>query len=198
MVDQAARDKWDRKHAESRPASPMPARVLTEHAHLLPKSGVALDLACGQGGNALFLARRGLAAHAWDISRIAIDELQRQAVAENLEIQTSIRDVSEHPPDPGSFDVICVSFYLEQTITRQIIEALKPQGLLFYQTFIHEKVTDEGPGNPAYRLGPNELLELFAPLHVLAYREEGRTGDLQQGLRNTAWLVAQRRRDRSA
>lgn len=146
----------------------------------------------------MFLARRGLAAHAWDISRIAIDELQRQAVAENLEIQTSIRDVSEHPPDPGSFDVICVSFYLEQTITRQIIEALKPQGLLFYQTFIHEKVTDEGPGNPAYRLGPNELLELFAPLHVLAYREEGRTGDLQQGLRNTAWLVAQRRRDRSA
>lgn len=142
----------------------------------------------------MFLARRGLAAHAWDISGIAIDELQRLAQVENLEIQTSIRDVSERPPDPSSFDVICVSFYLERTITRQIIEALKPQGLLFYQTFIHEKVTDEGPGNPSYRLGPNELLELFAPLHVLAYREEGRTGDLQQGLRDTAWLVAQRRR----
>ena len=194
MVDQAAWDKWDRKHTESRPAPPMPARVLTEHAHLLPKSGVALDLACGQGGNALFLARRGLAAHAWDISGVAIDELQRLAQVENLEIQTSIRDVSEHPPDPGSFDVICVSFYLERTITRQIIAALKPQGLLFYQTFIHEKVTDEGPDNSSYRLGPNELLELFAPLHVLAYREEGRTGDLQQGLRDTAWLVAQRRR----
>ncbi|MXY14122.1 MAG: methyltransferase domain-containing protein [Proteobacteria bacterium] len=198
MVDQAARDKWDRKHAESPQAPPVPARVLTEHARLLPKSGIALDLACGQGGNALFLARRGLVVHAWDISGIAIDELQRLAMAENLEIQTSIRDVSEHPPGPGSFDVICVSFYLERTIIRQIIEALKPQGLLFYQTFIHEKVTDEGPGNPSYRLGPNELLELFAPLHVLAYREEGRTGDLQQGLRDTAWLVGQKRKGGSA
>ena len=120
-------------------------------------------------------------------------QLQRQAMGENLEIQASIRDVSEQPPDSGSFDVICVSFYLERTITRQITDALKPEGLLFYQTFIHEKVTDEGPGNPSYRLAPNELLELFAPLHVLAYREEGRTGDLQQGLRDTAWLVAQRR-----
>lgn len=198
MVDQAARDKWDRKHAESPPAPPMPARVLAEYAHLLPKEGVALDLACGRGGNALFLARRGLATHAWDISGIAIDELQRLALTENLEIQTSIRDVSEHPPDPGSFDVICVSFYLERTITPQIIEALKPQGLLFYQTFIHEKATDEGPSNPFYRLGPNELLELFAPLHVLAYREEGHTGDLQQGLRDTAWLVGQRRKGDSA
>ena len=133
-------------------------------------------------------------AHAWDISGVAIDELQRLATGKGLEIQASIRDVSEQPPDPGSFDVICVSFYLERTITRQITEALKPEGLLFYQTFIHEKVTDEGPGNPSYRLAPNELLELFAPLHVLAYREEGRTGDLQQGLRDTAWLVAQRRR----
>ena len=194
MVDEAAREKWDRKHAESSPAPPMPARVLTEYAHLLPKNGAALDLACGQGGNALFLARRGLATHAWDISGIAIDELQRLAKGEGLEIQASIRDVSEQPPDPDSFDVICVSFYLERTITRQITEALKPEGLLFYQTFIHEKVTDEGPGNPSYRLTPNELLELFATLHVLAYREEGCTGNLQQGLRDTAWLVAQRRR----
>ena len=50
------------------------------------------------------------------------------------------------------------------------MEALKPQGLLFYQTFTHERVTDQGPSNPSYRLAPNELLELFAPLHVLVTR----------------------------
>lgn len=193
MADQSARDKWDRKHAGAFCEAPQPTGVLVEHAHLLPKSGVALDLACGRGGNALFLARRGLAVHAWDLSGTAIDALHERARAGNLKIQTCIRDVSERPPSPGAFDVICVSFYLERTITDRIIEALKPEGLLLYQTFIHEKITDNGPSNPAYRLGPNELLGLFAPLHVLAYREEGRTGDPQQGLRDVAWLVGQRR-----
>ncbi len=197
-MDQAAQDKWDRKHAEASSEALRPAGVLTEYAHLLPKSGVALDLACGRRSNALFLAQRGLEVHAWDISGTAINDLQRRAEAEHLEIQTSIRDVSKSPPSSNVFDVICVSFYLERTITSHIMEALKPQGLLFYQTFTHERVTEQGPNNPSYRLAPNELLELFAPLHVLAYREEGRTGNLQQGLRDTAWLVGQRRESGSA
>ena len=195
MVDEAAREKWERRYAQdSIGSSPEPANVLSEYAHLLPESGTALDLACGRGGNALFLARRGFKVHAWDISKAAIDGLGHQAKSEGLEIKTCECDVNESPPSSNMFDVICVSFYLERAITTQIMEALKPQGLLFYQTFTHERVTDQGPSNPSYLLGPNELLELFAPLHVLAYREEGRTGNLQQGLRETAWLVAQRRR----
>lgn len=193
MTDKAAREKWDRRHAASDSGSPTPSRVLVEYACLLPETGVALDLACGQGGNALLLARRGLAVHAWDLSEIAIGRLQRRATAEKLEMQASIRDVSESPPASDTFDVICASFYLERAITRQITEALRPRGLLFYETFIHEKVTDCGPSNPSYRLGPNELLELFAPLHVLAYRELGCVGDTAQGVRDVAWLVGQRR-----
>ncbi len=198
MGDEAAREKWDRRYAQGPADSPAPAQVLSEYAHLLPESGTALDLACGRGGNALFLARRGLEVHAWDISKAAIDGLGHQAKSEGLEIRTCECDVNESPPSSNMFDVICVSFYLERAIAGQIMEALKPRGLLFYQTFTHERVTDDGPGNPSYRLGPNELLELFAPLHVLAYREEGRTGNLQLGLRDTAWLVAQRRRGESA
>ena len=134
------------------------------------------------------MARRGLAAHAWDISKTVIDALRRQAAAEHLEARAAV-----HPPSPDAFDVICVSFYLERAIARDIASALKSEGLLFYQTFIHEKVTEQGPANPSYRLGPNELLELFSPLHVLAYRELGCVGDTGQGLRDTAWLVGQRR-----
>ena len=191
-MDETAREKWDRKHAEAIPVAQEPAKVLTEYAYLLPKTGIALDLACGRGGNALFLARRELVVHAWDISRIAIDELQRQAGAENLEIQTSILDVSECPPSSKTFDVICVSFYLERAIASQIMDALKPQGLLFYQTFTHERVSDEGPSNPSYRLASNELLELFAPLHILAYQELGLVGNVERGVRDVAWLVGQR------
>lgn len=193
MPDETAREKWNSRYAKTPEDKPVPAQVLSEYAYLLPGSGTALDLACGRGGNALFLARSGLVVHAWDISRVAVDKLQRLAMEENLEIQTSIRDVCEHPPSSNTFDVVCVSFYLERAITGQIIESLKPQGLLFYQTFIHEKVSDHGPSNPSYRLGPNELLELFAPLHVLAYQELGCTGDTGQGVRDAAWLVGQKR-----
>ena len=49
--------------------------ALREYAFLLPETGTALDLACGRGGNALLLARRGLQAHAWDISEEAIEHL---------------------------------------------------------------------------------------------------------------------------
>ncbi len=193
MVDDAAWEKWDRRYADKPAGSPEPAQVLLEHAYLLPKSGTALELACGRGGSALFLARRGFRVQAWDISRAAIEGLELQAKAEGLEVETGVRDVRESPPPPDTFNVICVSYYLERSIVGPIIQALKPRGLLFYQTFIHEKVTDLGPSNPSYRLGPNELLELFAPLHVLVYQELGCVGDTEQGVRDTAWLVGQRR-----
>ena len=181
---------------------PKACTVLREYAFLLPETGTALDLACGRGGNALRLARRGLQVHAWDLSERVIEGLAREAEVEGLCVETEVeglcvetevRDVQASPPEPGTFDVICVSFYLERARCGAIIEALRPDGLLFYQTFLHEKVSDEGPSHPAYRLGANELLELFAPLHVLAYQELGRVGDTGQGLRDVAWLVAQKR-----
>ena len=191
MVDEGAREKWDRRYVQDPAGSPTPAQVLSDYAYLLPESGTALDLACGRGGNALFLARRGFKVHAWDISKAAIEGLDRQAKSEGLEIEARVCDAQESPPTLKSFDVICVSFYLDRDICNPVISALRANGLLFYQTFIHEKITDEGPSNPAYRLGPNELLELFSPLHVLAYQELGRVGNTGQGMRNTAWLVAQ-------
>ena len=193
MADERARGTWNRKYRKAPSGKPGACAALREYAFLLPAAGQALDLACGRGGNALFLARRGLQAHAWDISEEAIEALAREAEAEKLCVRTEVRDVQGSPPEPETFDVICVSFYLERGLCGALIEALRPGGLLFYQTFLREKVTDEGPGNPAYRLGANELLELFAPLHVLAYQELGRTGDTGQGVRDTAWLVAQRR-----
>ncbi|MFU8833506.1 MAG: SAM-dependent methyltransferase, partial [Wenzhouxiangella sp.] len=65
-------------------------------------------------------------------------------------------------------------------------------GLLFYETFTREKVDDAGPSNPDFLLAPNELLHLFSPLRLLAYREEGVVGDAGRGLRNVAYLVGRR------
>ena len=197
MSIDSAEKKWNKIYATKSSSTQIEnattVKVLTEHVHLLPKSGLALDLACGLGGNAIFLANHGFTTYAWDISEIAIKNLLAYCEEINLGIIAETRDVEKYPPAPNSFDVISISYYLERKLTASILNALKPNGLLFYQTFLEEKVTDAGPSNPKYRLQENELLELFSPLHVLAYQEYGIVGDVNQGLRDVALLVAQKR-----
>jgi tellurite methyltransferase len=183
--------KWDQRYrSQDRPA--LAAAVLVHNAHLLPTVGRALDLACGLGANALFLARRGLAVAAWDLSPVAIGRLRADASGQGLILDAQVRDVVADPPDPASFDVILVAHFLDRGLCPAIATALSPGGLLFYQTFTREAVSDLGPPNPAYRLGRNELLGLFPALVVRAYREEGTLGDTRLGLRDLALLVVQR------
>jgi 2-polyprenyl-3-methyl-5-hydroxy-6-metoxy-1,4-benzoquinol methylase len=184
--------KWDARYRAAE-GEATACYVLREFAHLLPAAGEALDLACGRGGNALLLAEQGLLTQAWDLSSVAIDTLQTTADACGLAIQASVRDVEQEPLQANSFDVIVVSYFLERDLAPALINALKPGGLLFYETFIREKPQGVGPSNPGYLLGANELLDLFADLHVLAYREEGLVGAMEKGQRNVAMLVAQKR-----
>ncbi len=187
----ALRSMWDRRHnANDQPV--LPATVLTRNAHLLPNRGTALDLACGLGGNALFLAARGLTVSAWDLSQVAVERVRAQAKTGGLQIEVQARDIIARPPPPSSFDVIVVSHFLDRGLAPAIAPALRPGGLLFYQTFAREAVTDQRPSNPEFRLQQNELLQLFAGLVVRVYRDEGRLGDLSRGVRDLAMLVAQR------
>ncbi len=188
---EALRCKWDSRYRAT-DRFPDPAGVLLENRHLLPTRGRALDLASGLGANALLLARWGLSVSAWDLSPVAIAALKTRAAAEGLALEAEVRDVLCHPPAPARFDVILVSHFLARDLAPAISAALLPGGLLFYQTFVRESVTDQGPGNPAYRLNRNELLRLFSDLVVRFYREEGRVGDLDRGTRDVAQLVAQR------
>lgn len=184
--------QWNQRYRNDNPVdTPSPAFVLTENAHLLPERGNALDLACGLGGNALFMAKRGLQVVAWDYSRVAIEQLNQLAEHQKVSLQAEVRDVVMDPPEGQSFDVIAVSHFLDRSIISDLINTLKPGGLLFYQTFVQEKVNDTGPGNPDFLLKPNELLELFSSLRKLVYREEGLVGNIKQGFRNEAFLVAQ-------
>ena len=169
------RDKWDRRYREQS-MPPVACAVLREHRALLPAAGAALDLACGRGGNALLLAAAGLDVTAWDLSPVAIDQL-RQAVG-TLNIDAAVHDVIAEPPEPGRFDVIVVSYFLERSLAPALIAALRPGGLLFYQTFGPERIDDHGPTNPAYRLQQDELLELFAPLATQVYCTTGLRGEV--------------------
>jgi SAM-dependent methyltransferase len=187
----ALQAKWNQRY-RSAEGLPEPALVLREHAHLLPTPGEALDLACGLGASALWLAERRFRVRAWDLSPVAIARLSSVVRERGLPVEVQVRDVLESPPLPEGFDLILVAHFLDRGLCPAIEAALRPGGVLFYQTFSREAVNDRGPSHPAYRLAPNELLELFPNLIVKAYREEGRLGDASRGIRDLALLVAQR------
>lgn len=186
----AIREKWDQRYGSAE-GLPEPALILREYDHLLPVPGRALDLACGLGTSALWLAERGFRVSAWDLSPVAIARVTVSAEEHGLAVEAAVRDVIAEPPPPGSFDLILVAHFLERGLAPAIAAALRPGGVLFYQTFSREAVSARGPSDPAYRLAPNELLRLFPGLIVRAYRDEGRLGDTSRGMRDLALLVAQ-------
>jgi len=186
------RTKWNIRHAQAQDIGEAP-RVLRDNLHLLPPSGDALDLACGRGAGALLLASRGLRVQAWDLSEVAIERLIAEALAQGVgNVHALVRDAIRQPPEPGSFDLILVSFFLDRGLAPHLINALRPGGLLIYQTFTRAAVSACGPCNPEYRLGDNELLRMFSGLIVRFYREEGLLGDLGAGCRDVAMLVAEK------
>ena len=184
--------KWDAIYQKSAEGEYTAVRVLQENQHLLPEGGCALELACGMAANAAFLARKGLSTTAWDISAVVIERLQTSPAMQDLPITFEARDIVQQPPEEASFDVIVVSYFLDRSLIPHVKRALKPSGLIFYQTFTQTYVNEGGPRSRDFRLADNELLQLFGDYQVLVYREEGRVGDLQQGYRDEALIVAQK------
>jgi 2-polyprenyl-3-methyl-5-hydroxy-6-metoxy-1,4-benzoquinol methylase len=187
-------NKWNHIYSQSGHECYPAVEVLTENDFLLPATGMALDLASGLGANAIFLAELGLAVTAWDISVVAIDKLTAYAVQQGLNINACQEKIMADSFTECSFDVIVVSRFLDRTLSDAIIGALKPDGLLFYQTFTREKTSRKPPNNPDYLLTENELLALFSPLRLIFYRENALIGEQLRGLRNEAQFVGQKRK----
>jgi len=183
--------KWDTIY-RNKLSEPTAASVLENYHYLLPTQGIALDLACGQGGNALLLARSGLEVQAWDVSPVAIEQLKERADLKKLNIDAQVHDVIISPPLPESVDVLVVSFFLDRELCAQLYSALKPGGLLFYQTYCQQKISEQGPINPEYLLADNELLQLFPQMKVRVYQQDALLGNHRKGLRNQAILVAEK------
>ncbi len=191
MMSRPTMTKWDRRFADA--TSPNePAKVLKDNTHLLPPAGRALDLACGLGGNALLLAQHGMQVDAIDASAVALQKLAGFAHEQALAIHTLQLDVERDPLPPQRYDIIVCSHFLFRPLCSQISQRLQTDGLLFYQTFTRNKLTDRGPDSPAYLLQTNELLRLFAQLELVAYREDGRNGDLDRGYRDVACYIGKR------
>ena len=186
------KNKWDKYYDSNIKGPPSPSEVLYFNQHLLPVKGNALDLACGYGSNAICLAMNGLNVSAWDISIIALEKLSLRSKELDFIINCEIRDVLQQPPEPDTFDIIVVSKFLDRKLIKHIRHAIKPNGLIFYQTFIKDRIIKSGPENPNYQLNENELLDFFEDWKLIFYKEEGMIGDLSRGFRNQAMIISQK------
>lgn len=181
--------KWEDCYKDADIATATPASVLENNVHLLSHHGQALDLACGRAGNAQLLATKNFQVDAFDLSPNVINALKQY---DQTSINPQVWNSEEDTLKISYYDVIVVSYFLQRDLFPTIIQALKPKGLLFYQTWSQESVDSSGPRNPNFRLRQGELLSHCNGMRIILYQEEGNTGDVNLGNRNEACLIAQK------
>ena len=128
-----------------------------------------LDLACGAGRHVGFLTGRGVAVTAVDrdLSRLGNlrDHARVTAIAADLESGTA-----PWRPEPGAYGGVIVTNYLYRPLLPALVAALKPGGVLIYETFAQGNEALGKPSNPDFLLHPGELLDAVqGRLTVVAY-----------------------------
>ena len=162
-------ERFDRKgFALGREPNPF----LKKHTSRLPK-GRALDLATGEGKNAVFLAQHGFQVDAVDISGLGLRKAKKLAKQTGVTIHTIQADLDSYRIPEGTYDLIANFYFLKRNLIPRIKRGLKKGGRVIFETYIleHRNLATEGPKQSKYFLGPNELLRMFDGFRVLFYRE---------------------------
>jgi SAM-dependent methyltransferase len=167
-----------------------PPAWLVEHRDLLVGGGRALDLACGPGRVARYLADLGYDVLAVDVSDVAVGAVRDAAREHGLAVEARVVDLEREPIPQGPYDVIAIFMFLQRDLFGPVQDALAPGGLLFHETF--DAGCCEGGArsvNPAYVLERDELLRTYPALEVLDHR----SGVIdREGGRSLSSLVARK------
>ncbi len=170
-MSEADRDKWDTRYRQgSYQARTHPTELLAEWLPRLPR-GRALDVACGAGRNALYLAAAGYQVDAIDISRVALDRLGATAQARDLEVTCIETDLESGELPDQSYDLIVMARYSQPSLIPRLLHLLRAGGHFLCEEHLATDCDVIGPSNPAFQMAPNQLLQLAAELRVLYYRE---------------------------
>jgi SAM-dependent methyltransferase len=174
-VSGAERDKWDARYRDGAyEGRTHPTALLAQWLPKLPR-GRALDVACGTGRNALYLAAHGFSVTAVDISSVALDRGRRAAAEHGLTVEWLCADLDEDPAGAlpaGAFDVIVWARYVHKTLMQHLVARLGLGGALVCEQHLQTDVTVAGPSTAAFRLAPGELRRSAQSL-ALDYSYEG-------------------------
>lgn len=146
--------------SHDKPSNPSP--WVTRWAKLVPP-GRVLDVACGSGRHASFLARLGYSVTAVDREPQVIESVRF--------IQADLEDGSPWPLPGERFQGIVVTNYLNRPLLPVLADSLAPGGVLIYETFMLGNERYGRPSNPAFLLRPGELWQAFGGLQVIAFEQ---------------------------
>ncbi|WP_457641482.1 class I SAM-dependent methyltransferase [Persephonella sp.] len=159
------REKWNKRYSEEEFPWKEPSEIVKKFFHLA-KIGKALDIAAGLGRNSLFLAKKGFKVDAVDISDVAIQKLKSL----HKNINPIHEDLDRFNICENRYDLITNINFLNRRLFPQIIEGLKKDGVLIFETFLMEKKTERN--KKEYYLRNNELLHSFLKLNIIYYEEK--------------------------
>jgi SAM-dependent methyltransferase len=170
------RRRWDDRYASGdyRPRS-WPTALLERWIPTFG-SGRALDIACGTGRNALYLAEHGFDVTGVDISEVAIERASDEARARGLSVEFVVADLDDFTP-VGPFDLITVIRFRNPDLWPRLIHALAPDGWILAEHHMKTTADVAGPSSPDFRLDPGELLGAFAGLRIVHYSESVEPAD---------------------
>ncbi len=171
-MSEADRERWDRRWSEATHAEGGSLAWLELLRPHWPPGRRALDVACGAGRMALWLARAGFEVLAVDVSPVALARADAAAAALGLRLQTQALDVECLPLPPGPFDWIACFAYLQRDLFQVLRERLAPGGLLVCEIATVQNLERHAHPSRRYLLERGELVRLVAPLE-LVYADEG-------------------------
>jgi tellurite methyltransferase len=166
-----------------------PSPLLVATASKLPP-GKALDLACGPGRNALWLAEQGWKVTAVDGSSAAIGILRERAAARHLAIELHVANLEKHEfaIAHSAWDLITMCYYLQRDLFEPAKSGVVPGGIVL--AIVH--ITEPGEEPTGHRLRPGELADYFRDWEVLHYAEGAPNDPVHK--RACAEIVARRPR----
>ena len=137
-------------------------------AALISPGGSVLDAACGHGRHARFLAARG-----HPVLAVDRDEAALAALSAIAGIEVCRGDLEgERWPLPGrQFDALVVTHYLHRPRFADLLAALRPDGVLIYETFALGNAAFGKPSRPDFLLAPDELLQRAGALRIVAFEQ---------------------------
>jgi len=170
-VTEAERIKWDKRYrARSSNRMSPPSEFIKHWIDRCP-GGRALDVACGRGRNALFLAASGYEVDALDISTEALNSAQRAAQKSGLKLNWIVHDLDEPFCPDSLYELIVMLHYVNVHLIASLAKLLKPGGILLCEQHLATDAEVAGPSNPAFRLEPQQLREAARGLKILELKE---------------------------
>jgi SAM-dependent methyltransferase len=161
---------WDAHYTGAADLDLDPQPLLIEVAELLPP-GRALDLACGPGRNALYLARLGWQVTAVDSSAVAIRMLRERAAGLPVDARLADLETGGFPIPPSSYDLICDFFYLQRDLFPHIREGVRLGGTFAGAIHLRDETRPS-----SFALGPGELRREFDGWKIFFYSEGAEPG----------------------